>query len=114
MVEYQSLRRTKRDCKHHVICILKCRRRTLCVELRKQLGEVFRNPAAQRERRIEEGHLMPDDVHMMIAIPPKYAVLHVVSYIKGNSAIPLARVYGERNRNSVGQHFCTRGTSSRP
>ena len=74
MDECQSLSHTKWDCKYHVIFIPKCRRRTLYVELRKHLGEVFRNLAAQRESQIEEGHLMPDHVHMMIAIPPKYAV----------------------------------------
>ena len=52
---------------------------------------------------------MPDHVHMMISIPPKYAVAQVVGYIKGKSAIHLARVYGERNRNFVGQHFWARG-----
>ena len=65
--------------------------------------------AAQRESRIIEGHLLPDHVHMMIAIPPKYAVSQVVGYIKGTSAIHLARVYGERKRNFVGQHFWARG-----
>ena len=69
-------------------------------------GEVFRRLALQKERRIEEGHLMPDLVHMMIAIPPKYAVSQVIGYITGKSAIHLARVYGERKRNFVGQHFC--------
>ena len=73
------------------------------------LGEVFRKLAAQKESRIEEGHLMPDHVHMMISIPPKYAVSQVVGFIKGKSAIHLARVYGERKRNFVGQHFWARG-----
>jgi len=109
MDEYQSLSHTKWDCKYHVIFIPKCRRRTLYVELRKHLGEVFRNLAAQLESRIEEGHLMPDHVHMTIAIPPKSAMSQVVGYIKGKSAIHLARVYGERNRNFVGQHFWARG-----
>ena len=77
--------------------------------LRKPLGEVFRQLAGQKESRIEEGHLMIDQVHMMIAIPPKYAVSQVVGYIKGKSAIPWARVYGERKRNFVGQHFWPRG-----
>src|SRR6266498_3407157 len=63
----------------------------------------------QKESRVEEGHLMPDHVHMMIAIPPKYAVSQVIGYIKGKSAIHLARVYGERKRNFVGQHFWARG-----
>jgi len=71
-------------------------------------GEVLRRLAAQKESRIEEGHLMSDHVHMMIAIPPKYAVSQVVGYIKGKSAIHLARVYGERQMNFVGQHFWAR------
>lgn len=78
-------------------------------EQRKHLGEVFRRLAEQKESRIEEGHLMPDHVHMMIAIPPKYAVSQVVGYMKGKSAIYLARVYGEKKRNFVGQHFWVRG-----
>src|SRR5215469_2613236 len=87
----------------------KCRRKALYVELRKHLGEVFRHLAQQKESRIEEGHLMADHVHMLIAIPRKYAVSQVVGFIKGKSAIHLARVYGERKRNFVGQHFWARG-----
>ena len=70
-------------------------------ELRRHLGEVFRQLAKQKESQIEEGHLMSDHVHMMIAIPPKYAVSQVIGYIKGKSAIHLARVYGGRK-----QEFC--------
>ena len=79
-------------CKYHVVFIPKCRRRTLYVQLRQHLGEVFRRLATQKECRIEEGHLMSDHVHMMILIPPKYSVSQVVGYIKGKSAIHLARV----------------------
>jgi putative transposase len=67
--------------------------------LRQHLGEVFRDLAQQRECRIEEGHLMLDHVHMLISIPPKYAVSQVVGYIKRKSAIHLARTYGERKQN---------------
>ena len=109
MDEYQSLSHTKWECKYHVVFIPKCRRKTLYLELRKHLGEVFRRLAQQKESRVGEGHLMPDHVHMMIAIPPKYAVSQVVGYIKGKSAIHLARVYGERTRSFVGQHFWARG-----
>ena len=83
--------------------------KTLCEELRRHLGEVFRKLAEQKGSRIEEGHHLPDDVHMMIAIPPKYAVSQVIGFIKGKSAIRLARVYGEKKRNFVGQHFWARG-----
>ena len=109
MDKFESLSHTKWDCKYHVVFIPKYRRKTLYEELRRHLGEVFRQLAGQKESRIEEGHLMPDHVHMMIAIPAKHAVSQVVGYIKGKSAIHLARVYGERKRNFVGQHFWARG-----
>jgi putative transposase len=89
-----------------VIFIPKCRRKTLYQELRRHWGEVFGKLAEQKESQIEEGHLRPDHVHMMIAIPPQYAVSQVIGYIKGKSAIHLARVYGE---HFVGQHFWARG-----
>ncbi len=94
---------------YHVVFIPKCRRKTLYVQLRKHLGEVFRRLAMQKESRIEEGHLMSDHVHMMITIPPKYAVSQVIGYSKGKSAIHWAGVYGERKRSFVGQHFWARG-----
>ena len=109
MDEYESLSHTKGDCKYHVIFIPKCRRRTIYVELRPHLGQVFRRLAQQKESRIEEGHLLADHVHMLISIPPKYAVSQVVGFIKGKSAIHLARVYGARKRNFVGEHFWARG-----
>ena len=99
MDEYESLSHSKWECKYHVVFIPKCRRRTLYEELRRHLGEVFRRLAEQKESRIEEGHLMPDHVHMLISIPPKYAVSQVIGFIKGKSAIHVARVYGERKRN---------------
>ena len=105
MDKFESLSHTAWDCKYHVIFIPKRRRRTLYGELRKHLGDVFRKLAAQKESQIVEGHLMPDHVHMMIAIPPKYAVSQVIGFIKGKSAIHLARVYGERRRNFVGHHL---------
>ena len=89
--------------------IPKCRRKTLYGQLRPHLGEVFKRLAEQKESRIEEGHLMPDHVHMLISIPPKYAVSQGIGFIKGKSAIHLARVYGERKKNFVGQHFWARG-----
>ena len=109
MDELESLWHTKWECKYHVVFIPKCRRKVLYQELRRHLGEVFRSLAKRKESEIEEGHLRPDHVHMMIAIPPKYAVSQVIGYIKGKSAIHLARVYGERKRNFVGQHFWARG-----
>ena len=109
MDEYRSLSHSKWECKYHVVFIPKYRRKALYGQLRRHLGEVFHRLASQKESRIEEGHLMVDHVHMLISIPPKYAVSQVVGYIKGKSAIHIARVYGERKRNFVGQHFWARG-----
>jgi putative transposase len=109
MDEFESLSHTKWECKYHVVFIPKCRRKTLYEHLKRHLGEVFRKLAQQKESRIEEGHLMSDHVHMLISIPPKYAVSQVVGFIKGKSAIYLARVYGERKRSFVGQNFWARG-----
>ena len=92
-----------------MVFIPKCRRRTLYEQLRPHLGEIFKKLAVYKESKVEEGDLMQDHVHMLISIPPKYAVSEVVGYMKGKSAIHLARVYGERKRNFVGQHFWARG-----
>ena len=109
MDKYESLSHTKWECKYHVVFIPKCRRKVLYEQIRRDLGELFHQLAKQKESRIEEGHLLSDHVHMMIAIPPKYAVSQVIGYIKGKSAIHVARVYGERKMNFVGQHFWARG-----
>ena len=109
MDEFESLSHSKWECKYHVVFIPKCRRKTLYGQLKKHLGEVLRKLAQQKESEILEGHLMPDHVHMLISIPPKYAVSRMVGFIKGKSAIHLARVYGERKRSFVGHHFWARG-----
>jgi putative transposase len=101
MDDFESLSHSKWECKYHVVFIPKYCRKTLYAELRRHLGEVFRKLAEQKESRIEEGHLLLDHVHMLISIPPKYAVSQVIGFMKGKSAIHLARVYGEKKRNFV-------------
>ena len=109
MSNYKTLQHSEWECKYHVIFIPKYRRKVLYGQLRQYLGEIFRRLARQKESGIEEGHLAADHVHMMISIPPKYAVSQVVGYIKGKSAIHIARHFGERRRNFVGHHFWARG-----
>jgi putative transposase len=109
MNEYQSLSHTKWECKYHVVFIPKGRRKALSDRLRVALGEVFRELARQKESKIEEGHLRPDHVHMLITIPPKDAVAQVVGYLKGKSAIDIARTFGGKVRNFVGEQFWARG-----
>ena len=105
MDEYQSLSHTVWDCKYHVVWIPKCRRKALYEQLRKHMGPVFRTLATQKESKIEEGHLMSDHVHMLISIPPKYGVAQVVGFIKGKSAIQIARVFQGRKKSFTGQSF---------
>jgi len=92
-----------------VVFIPKCRRKVLYQGIRQELGIVFRSLAEQWESKVEEGHLMPDHVHMLLSVPPKYSVSNVMGFIKGKSAIHIARVYAGRRRNFVGQHFWARG-----
>jgi putative transposase len=109
MQTYESLKHTTWECKYHVVFIPKCRRKALYVPLRRELGVGFRELAEQKESKVEEGHLMPDHVHMLLSVPPKYSVASVMGFIKGKSAIHIARVYAGRRRNYVGQHFWARG-----
>jgi putative transposase len=105
----ESLAHTRWSCKYHIVFIPKYRKKALFNELRKHLGEVFRELARQKECTVEEGHTQADHVHMLLSIPPKYAVAQVVGYIKGKSAIHVARVFMGRKKNFVGQHFWARG-----
>lgn len=109
MKEQNKLQHTVWECKYHVVFIPKYRRKVLYKELRKYLGKLFHELVRQKESWIEEGHLMVDHVHMLISIPPKYAVSMVVGYIKGKSAIHIARTYGGKKKNFVGEHFWARG-----
>ena len=109
MQTYETLKHTTWECKYHVVFIPKCRRKVLYQGIRQELGTVFRSLAEQWECKVEEGHLMPDHVHMLLSVPPKYSVSNVMGFIKGKSAIHIARVYAGRRRNFVGQHFWARG-----
>ena len=109
MKEYQSLSHTRWDCKYHVVFIPKKRKKKIFEVLRRHLGEIFRELAKQKDSQVVEGHLMSDHVHMCLSIPPKYAVSNVVGYIKGKSAIAIARHFGGRERNFTGEVFWARG-----
>jgi len=109
MQRYKTLCHSKWDCKYHIVFIPKYRRKAIYGELRQYLGEVLKALARQKESEVEEGHLMPDHVHVLMSIPPKYSVAQVIGYIKGKSAIHIARNYSGRKRNFVGQNFWARG-----
>ena len=109
MTNYRSLNHTKWACQYHVVFIPKYRKKAIYGEWRGYLGEVLRRLAQQRESEVEEGHLLVDHVHMLLSIPPKHSVAQVIGYIKGKSAIHIAREFAGRPRNFVGQHFWARG-----
>jgi len=107
--DIESLSHSVWDCKYHIVWIPKCRRKVLYGRTRRELGKVFHELARQRESKIHEGHLQADHVHMYVSIPPKYAVAQVVGFIKGKSAIHIARTFGGRERNFTGESFWARG-----
>jgi putative transposase len=104
-----SLSHSRWECKYHVVWIPKYRRKALYGKVRRYLGQVFKDLARSRESEIIEGHMMPDYVHMLISIPPKYSVAQVIGFIKGKSAIHIARNYLGHRRNFTGQQFWARG-----
>jgi putative transposase len=109
MNKAQSLAHTKWECKYHVVWIPKYRRKKLFGEIRRELGPVLRELAQRKDSEILEGTLLVDHVHMLIAIPPKYTVSQVIGYLKGKSAIHIARTFGGRQKNFTGEHFWARG-----
>ena len=106
---YESLSHSKWDCKYHIVFIPKGRKKELYGKIRGYLGPLFHELAAQRNCQIVEGHMVQDHVHMLIRIPPKYAVAEVVGYLKGKSAIAVARQFSGRQRNFNGENFWARG-----
>lgn len=109
MKNVNSLNHSRWECKYHITWIPKYRKKKIFGELRQYLGEILRGLAKDRESEIIEGHLLPDHVHILISIPPKYSVAQVVGYMKGKSAIHIARNYMGRRRNFTGQKFWARG-----
>ena len=109
MSAFESLTHSKWDCKYHVVFIPKGRRKELYGKVRTYLGPVFHELAGQKECKIIEGHMVGDHVHMLIRIPPKYAVSSIIGFLKGKSAIAVARQFGGRKRNYSGEKLWARG-----
>lgn len=106
---YHSLSHSKWSCSYHLVFIPKHRQRLIYGKIREDLGKMFHELARQKECRIVEGHLMKDHVHMCIEIPPKYSAASIVGFIKGKSAIAIARKYRGKEKNFTGEHFWARG-----
>jgi len=109
MTQQHHLNHATWDCKYHVVFIPKYRKKAVFGKIKKNLGIVFHDLARRRERRIEEGHLMPDHVHMLVSIPPKYSVAEVIGFIKGKSSIWIAQNIERKAKNFTGHKFWARG-----
>ncbi len=105
----ESLTHSRYDCKYHVVFTPKFRKKSLFGKIRKYLKRVFHELARQRGSEIISGHMAKDHVHMCISIPPKNAVSEIIGYLKGKSAIAVARQYGHKKRNFNGESFWARG-----
>jgi putative transposase len=106
---WKSLAHSRWECKYHVVFIPKYRRKAMYGEIRASLGGIFHELARQKECRIVEGHLLADHVHMCIEIPPKHAVASLIGFLKGKSAVAIARQFGGKGKNFTGEHFWARG-----
>lgn len=106
---YESLSHSKWNCKYHLVFIPKYRKKVLYGKIRAFLAKKFHELALQKGCKIEKGNMVQDHVHMLISIPPKLAVSDVIGYIKGKSAIAVARQFGGKERNFNGEKFWARG-----
>ena len=109
MSSFESLNHTRWECKFHVVFIPKYRKKVIYGHIRKELGSILRDLAKRMETKVEEGHLMPDHVHMLLSIPPKHSVSQVIGFMKGKAAISIARIYMGKTKNFTGQNFWARG-----
>ena len=107
--EYERLNHSIWECKYHIVFIPKYRKKAFFGVLRKQVGPILRRLATQKGCEVLEGHVMPDHIHMLLSIPPKHSISEVVGYIKGKSAIQIAREFRGRERNFTGEKFWARG-----
>ena len=108
---WKSLAHSRWECKYHVVFVPKYRRQAVDGEIRASLGGSFHELARQKEGRIVEGHLLADHVHMGIEIPPKPAVASILGYLKGKSAVAIARQFGGKLQNFTGAHCWARGSA---
>ncbi len=106
---YQSLSHSKWDCKYHIVFVPKYRRKAMYRDIRKFLGPVFHELARQKECKIIEGNMQRDHVHMCMEIPPKHAIASIIGFIKGKSAIAVARQFAGKQKNCNGENFWARG-----
>ena len=108
MKDWQTLSHVRWDCKYHVIIISKYRKRVIYGEIRKKIGSIIRELCRQKGIEIHEGHAMPDHIHFLLSIPPKFSVSNTIGFIKGKSAIRIHRDL-LKSKKMTGLSFWARG-----
>ena len=108
MHEWQSLSHVRWECKYHVVITPKYRKKVFFGQRRKQVGGIIRELCRQRKIELLEGHAMPDHIHMVLSIPPKFSVANTIGFLKGKSAV---RIHRElmMQRRMTGLHFWSVG-----
>jgi len=107
--DWQSQAHVKWECKYHVVIVPKYRQKRFFGSRRKQIGEILRQLCRQKELGLLEGHAMPDHLHMLLSIPPKYSVAFTIGYLKGKSAVRIHRELLRTQGTLFGRAFWSRG-----
>ena len=106
---FESQSHVRWYCRYHVVIVPKFRKKILFAQARKEIGKMLRDLAKQKESEIIEGHALPDHIHLLLSIPPKFSVAHVVGFLKGKSAILAHRIFTRRRHPACPKHFWSRG-----
>ena len=109
MKDWQSQAHVKWDCKYHVVIVPKYRKKTLYGRLRRELGKILRELCRQKDIELLEGKAMPDHVHMLLSVPPRYSIAMAIGFLKGKSAIRVHRDVSKVKGSMYGRSFWARG-----
>jgi len=109
MKDWQSQAHVKWDCKYHVVILPKYRRKVLYGRMRRGVGQILRDLCRQKDIELVEGKAMPDHVHMLLSVPPRYSIAMTIGYLKGKSATRIHRELLHTKGTLFGRSFWARG-----
>ena len=109
MKDWQSQAHVKWDCKYHVVILPKYRRKVLYGRIRRGIGQILRDLCRQKDIELVEGKAMPDHIHMLLSVPPRYSVAMTIGYLKGKSATRIHRELLKTKGTLFGRSFWARG-----
>ncbi len=109
MKDWQSQAHVKWECKYHVVILPKYRRKVLYGKIRREIGRILRDLCRQKGIDLVEGNAMPDHMHMLLSVPPKYSIAMTVGYLKGKSAVRIHRELMKAKGTLFGRSFWARG-----